>query len=134
MKLSKFLFKPKWQDNDAAVRRSAITADTSDGELAAALPDIARRDEDAGVRLAALQRLADYEAWRERSTGDADGTVRNTAREAYLALLCAGGPSRPPHGMSAEGPARGCPSSHERAAALPGRRGSVVTAGWPAGP
>jgi len=95
MNLSKLLFKPKWQDKDAAVRRSAITTDTNDGDLTAALPEIARRDEDAGVRLAALQRLADYEAWRERSTGDADGAVRGTAREAYLAMLCAGGARAP---------------------------------------
>ena len=96
MKLGKFLFKPKWQDKDATVRRSAIAVDPDDGELAAALPEIARRDDDAGVRLAALQRLGDYEAWRERSTGDADGTVRSTAREAYLAMLCAGGIGTPP--------------------------------------
>ena len=96
MKLGKLLFKPKWQDKDTSVRRLAIAADMSDGELAAALPEIARRDEDAGVRLAALQRLADYEAWRERSTGDTDGAVRGTAREAYLAMLCTGGTSAPP--------------------------------------
>ena len=95
MKLAKLLFKPKWQDKDASVRRAALAADR-DPELAAALPEIARRDEDAGVRLAALQRLADYEAWRERSTGDADATVRNAAREAYVSLLCSGAGGAPP--------------------------------------
>lgn len=95
MKLGQFLFKPKWQDKNADVRRSAVA--TGDGsEFESALPEIARRDDDSGVRLAALQRLADYEAWRERSTGDADGTVRNAARETYLAMLCAGGAGTPP--------------------------------------
>ena len=90
MILSKLLFKPKWQDKDPASRKAAIAADSDDAELVAALPEIARRDEDPGVRLAALQRLGDYEAWRERSTGDAQGSVRNVARETYLSMLCSG--------------------------------------------
>src|SRR6478736_1963380 len=94
MKIAKLLFKPKWQDKDAALRRAAVSAD-DDIDLVAALPEIARRDADAGVRLAALQRLGDYEAWRERSTGDVDEHVRRTAREAYLTLLCAGGANAP---------------------------------------
>jgi hypothetical protein len=95
MKLAKFLFKPKWQDKDANVRGAAVAADT-DAELLAALPEIARRDEDAGVRLAALRRLDNYEAWRERATGDADPAVRAAAREAYLDRLCAGAGDAPP--------------------------------------
>jgi len=90
MSLSRLLFKPKWQDKDPATRKAAIMAGSDDAELSAALPEIARRDEDAGVRLAALQRLGDYEAWRERSTGDAQGSVRAIARETYLAMLCSG--------------------------------------------
>ena len=90
MSLSRLLFKPKWQDKDPATRKAAIVAGSDDAELTAALPEIARRDEDAGVRLAALQRLGDYEAWRERSTGDVQGSVRNAARETYLTMLCSG--------------------------------------------
>lgn len=87
MKISRLLFKPKWLDKDPKIRRAAIAGD-NDAELSAALPRIAREDADPGVRIAALKRLHDYEAWRERSTGDADGNVRLTARDAYLALLC----------------------------------------------
>ena len=94
MKLARLLFKPKWQDKDARVRRVAV-AEEQAGELVDSLPLIARSDEDAGVRIAALRRLADYEAWRERSTGDADGEVRRVAREAYLALLCSSSPTLP---------------------------------------
>jgi DNA repair protein SbcC/Rad50 len=88
MRLAQLLFKPKWQDKDAAVRRNAV-ATGDDAELIAALPLLVREDADAGVRLAALKRLNDYEQWRERSTGDADGAIRAGARSAYLALLCA---------------------------------------------
>lgn len=88
MNLARLLFKPKWQDKNAEVRRVAV-ASADDAELIASLPRIVRTDADAGVRLAALKRLDDYEAWRERSTGDADAAVRRTSREAYLFLLCA---------------------------------------------
>jgi hypothetical protein len=94
MKLSRLLFKPRWQDNDAAVRVSAVASD-SDDELIAALPELTRSDPDARVRLAALKRLGDYERWRERSTGDSDGDVRRVARSAYLSLLCSASASRP---------------------------------------
>ncbi len=89
MRLAKLLFKPKWQDKDAAVRRTAV-ATGNDADLIQALPSLVREDADAGVRLAALKRLNDYEHWRERSTGDVDGTVRSSARSMYLSLLCAG--------------------------------------------
>lgn len=81
MKLAQFLFKPKWQDKNAEVRRQAVAND-SDAQLSAALPEIARSDADAGVRIVALKRLNDYESWRERSTGDSDGDVRRLARNA----------------------------------------------------
>ena len=56
MKLARFLFKPKWQDKNPAVRRAALIYD-ADAEMVAALPEIARNDPDSGVRLAALKRL-----------------------------------------------------------------------------
>ena len=90
MRLAKLLFKPKWQDKNANVRRDAV-ASARDAELIEALPQLLREDADAGVRLAALKRLNDYENWRERSTADADKGVRDAARSAYLGLLCAAG-------------------------------------------
>jgi DNA repair protein SbcC/Rad50 len=95
MKLARLLFKPKWQDKNPDVRRRAIASD-DDAELIAALPDLVRADADPASRVAALRRLHDYEAWRERSTGDADGEVRRVAREAYLALLCSRDERVPP--------------------------------------
>ena len=78
---------------DAAIRRTAV-ATGDDTDLIRAAATRSRRP-DAGVRLAALKRLNDYENWRERSTGDADGAVRETCRNSYLALLCAA-TSQPP--------------------------------------
>lgn len=95
MKLARLLFKPRWQSKDAATRRGAV-AEAGDAELVAALPSIARTDVDAGVRLAALRRLNQYEAWRERSTADADASLRQTARTAYLAMLVGNGSGVPP--------------------------------------
>ena len=94
MKISRILFKPRWQDKDAATRLAAVSADP-DAELIAALPDLTRSDPDARVRLAALKRLGDYECWRERSTADADPELRRTARTTYVSLFCAGGPGTP---------------------------------------
>jgi DNA repair protein SbcC/Rad50 len=90
MRLAQLLFKPKWQDKDAIVRRAAV-ASGHEPELIEAMPRLVREDPDAGVRLAALKRLNDYENWRERSTGDTDKIVRDSARGAYIALLCGGG-------------------------------------------
>ena len=95
MKLARFLFKPRWQSKDVATRRGAV-AELNDAELVAALPTIARNDTDAGVRLAALRRLNQYEAWRERSTADPDGSVRETARAAYVAMLTGSSAGLPP--------------------------------------
>lgn len=88
MKFSTLLFKPKWQDRDAGVRRQAV-AGGSETELLAALPELARSDPDAGVRLAALRRLDDFGLWRERCSTDSDPALREAARHAYLERLCA---------------------------------------------
>jgi exonuclease SbcC len=95
MKIARILFKPKWQDKEATVRLTAVSAE-QDPELLAALPELTRSDPDARVRLAALKRLGDYERWRERSTGDTDADVRRMARATYIALLCTDAASNPP--------------------------------------
>ena len=96
MKLANLLSKPKWQDKDPGVRRIAVATD-NDPSLVSALREILRADDDAGVRLAALKRVNDYELWRERSTADSDAGVRRMARDNYLTLFCAdsGGPPLP---------------------------------------
>lgn len=95
MKLARFLFKPRWQSKDVATRRGAV-AELNDAELVTALPAIARNDSDASVRLAALRRLNQYEAWRERSTADLDSSLRDVSRAAYLAMLTGASSGVPP--------------------------------------
>lgn len=94
MKLPGFLRKPRWLSKDAATRRAAVEHDR-DAELVAGLGRLAREDEDAGVRLAALRRLADPGIAQGVARDDADAEVRAQARALWLALLTGTHPSAP---------------------------------------
>ncbi|MBN8726329.1 MAG: DUF349 domain-containing protein [Xanthomonadales bacterium] len=86
MKLPAFLRKPRWLSKDAAVRRQAVQRD-SEPELIAALPRLAREDTDAGVRQAALKRLADPALAQGLARDDTDPGVRAEARRLWLELM-----------------------------------------------
>ncbi len=86
MGISRFFSKPRWQSKDDAVRRAAVAADPDD-ELLAALPRIAREDPDAGVRLAALRRLADPGLSQALAIDDRDEGVRHAAQALWTDLL-----------------------------------------------
>ncbi|MEO7916738.1 MAG: hypothetical protein ABIR16_03775, partial [Dokdonella sp.] len=86
MSLLKKFFKPRWQSRDAAVRRAAVLGDDS-AELIVALPRIAREDEDAQVRIAALKRVADVGLAHSISSDDADPSVRKIAESLWLELM-----------------------------------------------
>lgn len=86
MKISALFRKPRWQSKDAATRRDAVARD-HDVELLAQLPRLAREDEDAQVRLAALRRLADPALAQGMARDDADADVRKQARALWLDLL-----------------------------------------------
>ncbi|HJT97793.1 MAG TPA: hypothetical protein VJ696_05705, partial [Rhodanobacteraceae bacterium] len=94
MKLSAFLNKPRWQSKEAAVRRAGV-ADDDDAELLARLGTIAREDPDAGVRAAALKRVADPALAQRLSQEDADADVRAEARRLWLELLAGTHPRAP---------------------------------------
>jgi hypothetical protein len=96
MKLSGFLNKPRWQSKDASVRRAGVVED-DDAELLANLAKIAREDADAGVRAAALKRLADPALTQRAAKEDADAGVRSEARSLWLDLM-AGTHARAPAG------------------------------------
>ena len=83
MKFAQFFLKPKWQHKNPTVRRHAVSNEAST-QLIGQLAEIARSDSDSTVRLAALQRLNDFELNRERSTADQDATIRKFARARYL--------------------------------------------------
>jgi len=86
MKLPGFLSKPRWLSKDAATRRAAVIAD-NDAELVASLGRLAREDEDPGVRLAAMKRLADPGIVQGIARDDADANVRKQARALWFDLL-----------------------------------------------
>lgn len=94
MKLPGFLRKPRWLSKDAATRRAAVEHDR-DAELVASLGRLAREDEDAGVRLAAMRRLADPGIAQGIARDDADPELRAQARALWLALLTGTHPSAP---------------------------------------
>ncbi|HEY0233245.1 MAG TPA: hypothetical protein VGC55_18500, partial [Dokdonella sp.] len=59
----------------------------TDAELVASLGRLAREDEDAGVRLAAMKRLADPGIVQGIARDDADASVRKQARSLWFDLL-----------------------------------------------
>ena len=86
MSLARFFSKPRWQSKDAATRRHAVATEQA-SELVAQLARFAREDADAGVRLAALKRLADPGLAQAMAQDDGDEGVRNAARNLFAELL-----------------------------------------------
>lgn len=86
MKLTALFNKPRWQSRNASERRDAVARDQTP-ELIAELARFAREDDDAQVRLAALQRLADPAMAQRMAHDDADAEVRKQARSLWLDLL-----------------------------------------------
>ncbi|MCB1578531.1 MAG: hypothetical protein KDI81_14725, partial [Xanthomonadales bacterium] len=78
MSLARFFTKPRWQSKDESVRRAAVAAD-KEPELIEALPRLAREDTDAGVRIAAMKRLADPGLTQAMASDDRDEGVRVAA-------------------------------------------------------
>lgn len=86
MSLFSLLRKPEWEHRDAYRRANAV-ARQSEPELLAKLPELARDDPDASVRLAAVRRLDDLSLLGDRMRHDADDSVRAAARQRYLQRL-----------------------------------------------
>lgn len=95
MSLARFFSKPRWQSKDEAVRRAAVAGERSP-ELVESLPRLAREDADAGVRIAALKRLADPALAQAMAADDRDDGVRKTAQNLFAELLAGTHPSSPP--------------------------------------
>jgi DNA repair protein SbcC/Rad50 len=86
MSLARFFSKPRWQSKDAGLRRQAVASETSP-ELVSQLAKFAREDVDAGVRLAAMRRLADPGLSQAMAQDDRDEGVRTAARSLFTELL-----------------------------------------------
>lgn len=80
------LRKPAWEHKDAARRAAAVAAETHP-DLIARLPELARNDPDAAVRLAAVRRIADLSLLGDRARNDDAAAVRDAARQRYLQRL-----------------------------------------------
>ena len=86
MSLFSLLRKPAWEHRDVARRAAAVAQETAP-ELLQKLPDLARNDPDAQVRLAALRRIDDLSLLGDRMRNDADAGIRSTARQRFLQRL-----------------------------------------------
>ncbi|MCX7561974.1 hypothetical protein OS176_00205 [Xanthomonadaceae bacterium XH05] len=86
MSLFSLLRKPAWEHRDASRRAAAVASETQP-ELLAKLPDLARNDPEASVRLAAIRRIDDLSLLGDRMRNDAEAGVRNVARQRFIQRL-----------------------------------------------
>lgn len=87
MKLFDRWRKPAWERKDPKTRLAAVRGDNAPA-LLAALPELAQRDPDAGVRAAALGRVTDAALLARRLRGEQDLAAATIARERLLVRLC----------------------------------------------
>ncbi|MDT8408794.1 MAG: DUF349 domain-containing protein [Wenzhouxiangellaceae bacterium] len=88
MSLKERLFGPAWESKDPAVRIQSVNTGMEQ-QLFASLPEIARKDADASVRLAALRRLNDESAWLQARLNETDEAIRSHADQYLLRRACA---------------------------------------------
>lgn len=86
MKLFSMFSRPAWESADADKRARAV-ASLPDAALIARLPDIARHDADAKVRLAAVKRIDDLSLLGDRARLDLSSDVRDAAGARLRHLL-----------------------------------------------
>jgi DNA repair protein SbcC/Rad50 len=82
--------QPLWQQKDADARATGV-AQSADPKLIEQLPEIARNDPDAQVRLRAIKRIDGLETLRAIADGDTDAAVRQAAKDRLIADLKRGG-------------------------------------------
>ena len=84
--LDKFRAQPEWQSDDPAVRTAAVREISNDDAAQEILIDIARHDDDAGVRREAVIRIENVGALVDVSA-DEDPMVRTEAQRVIRELL-----------------------------------------------
>lgn len=87
MSFKERLFGPPWESKDADARARAVAGST-DPRLPEKLAAIAAEDPDAGVRIAALRRMADESAWLRARGTDSDHRIRAAADHFLLRAVC----------------------------------------------
>lgn len=86
--LDRFRARPAWQSRDVETRLAAVRELSADQQDV--LGEIARTDEDARVRRAAVKRLTDPSALAQCVQGDGDEGVRGEAMELLLGMAVNG--------------------------------------------
>lgn len=86
MKLFSMFARPAWESADPDKRARAVSEST-DTALLAKLPDLARHDADAKVRLAAVKRIDDLSLLGDRARLDLSAEVRDAAGARLRHLL-----------------------------------------------
>jgi len=87
MSIKERLFGPPWESKDAETRARSVAGST-DPRLSKHLAEIAARDADAGVRIAALKRMGEETAWLEARRSDSDRQIRAAADHFLLRSVC----------------------------------------------
>lgn len=87
MSFKERLFGPPWESKDADARARSVAGST-DPRLSERLGEIAADDPDAGVRIAALKRMADEAAWLKARSDDTDPQIRAAADHFLLRTVC----------------------------------------------
>lgn len=86
MKLFSLFSRPAWESADVDKRAIAVATE-DDPSLLARLPDVARHDADAKVRLAAVKRIDDLSLLGDRARLDLSADVRDAAGARLRQLL-----------------------------------------------
>ncbi len=84
--LKELFIKPRWQHADSAIRADAV-AQSRDERVLGQLDELARNDESAQVRLAALRRLKDLYPIMRVAAEETDGKVQQLARKMVREML-----------------------------------------------
>jgi len=87
MSFKERLFGPPWESKDADARARSVAGST-DPRLSERLAEIAAQDPDAGVRIAALKRMAEEAAWLKARSDDTDQHIRAAADRFLLRRVC----------------------------------------------
>lgn len=88
-------FKPKWQSKDIEIRLEAVTCEQHP-DLINSLLDIAGKDEDTGVRCAAIRRLHQLENILNLHPNESDPEAKKLLEERIRQLASSTNESRPP--------------------------------------
>jgi len=87
--LDRFKPQPKWKHTDPAVRAAAVPEIPDDPEHQAVIEELARADEDAGVRREAIERVTNVALLADLARSERDEDLRRELTERLVAIATA---------------------------------------------